>query len=488
MEKMENKDSIGKNYSILNKIGSGGQATCYLVKKKDENIECVAKMVKKLDKAEEEIRLTKIISSIDPPIPYVIKLIEEGNGDFKRGERKLENQRYFILEYAKKGDLFKYIYILKKGFGERCGKLLFYKILLGVQACHNAGIFHLDLKLENIVLDEKFVPKICDFGLATDNRGNLSKIVGTLEYAPPQINEKREYTGEGADIFYLGSVLFMLVVGKRCFGIAKKNDYYYSEIVKKNKDGYFDKLKAKINSVVDLTEVFRELLVKMLAYEEGDRGDIEAIINDKWFNDLKNNEEKKKIENDLNDMFKYKDNLINQFIEANPNYLTRNNNITFEGNRGKDEDFEEEIFPHNLIPKKKNMELGPDVYIKIKGNLDYYRFMNILVDKIKKVFKKEHFFIDKSKSKKKYECNIIFEANDENDEEEEEEKEDKNDEVQLDLNLEDNKEDCVIQLKLFESDNEENKEYALRLLRISGTLAGYYQKAIKIVDIAKKLI
>ena len=359
---------------------------------------------------------------------------------------------------------------------------------MGVQACHNAGIFHLDLKLENIVLDEKFVPKICDFGLATDNRGNLIKRVGTFKYGPPQINEKKEYTGEKADIFYLGSILFMLVVGRKCFGIAKKNDLNYSEIVKKNKTGFFNKLEKQIKSVIGLSEEFRNLLVKMLAYEETDRGKIEDIINDKWFDDLKNNEEKEKIENDLNDMFKYKDNLINKFIEANPNYLTRNNHITFEGNRGLDEDFEEEIFPHNLIPKKKNIELGTDVYIKIKGNLDYYRFMNILVDRIKKEFQKEHFFIDKSKSEKKYKCNIIFEANDENDEDEEEEKEDKNDEVQLDLNLEDNKEDCVIQLKLFESDNEENKEYVLRLLRISGTLAGYYSKAIKIVDIAKKLI
>lgn len=183
---MESKDSIANKYSIIKNLGSGGQATCYLVRKYGENINYVAKMDNDLEKANEEIKINKIITSKIPPIPYVIKLIDSGDGDFIRGEKHLKNQRYIILEYALKGDLHKYIKFTNEGFGEKCGKLLFYKILLGVRGCHEAGVYHRDLKLENIVIDENFEPKICDFGFATDESGELSHICGTKMFFPPQ--------------------------------------------------------------------------------------------------------------------------------------------------------------------------------------------------------------------------------------------------------------------------------------------------------------
>ena len=62
------------------------------------------------------------------------------------------------------------IYIsLKVGLGEKYGKVIFRKILEGVQACHNANICHRDLKMQNILFDEQFNPKICDFGFAAFN-------------------------------------------------------------------------------------------------------------------------------------------------------------------------------------------------------------------------------------------------------------------------------------------------------------------------------
>lgn len=292
------------------------------------------------------------------------------------------------------------------------------------------------------------------------------------------------YTGEKADVFYLGCILFLLVVGRRGFLYATKSDKYYSQIIKKNKNAYFKALKIQgnIGFISELSPEFKDLFVKIIAYKESDRPNIKEIINDKWFDELRNDEEKKKIEKELKDMFIEKEKKVIDFIQANPNYSISDPEKTFKGNRSLDDDFEEEIFPQNLIPKKKNIELGMDVYIKIKGNLDYYRFMNSLVDKIKKEFENENYIINNSKAKEKYEFAIIFEADDDD-------KGEEKDEENLDLNdFEDKKQDCVIQLKLYESSEENNNEYVLKLLRKSGDLGKYYSKAVKIIDLAKKLL
>jgi serine/threonine protein kinase len=73
----------------------------------------------------------------------------------------VENKQYLILDYYSKGNLFKYI---EQGpLTERQAKYVFKKILQGVQALHGAGVCHRNLKLEAILLDQNFNPKISNF-------------------------------------------------------------------------------------------------------------------------------------------------------------------------------------------------------------------------------------------------------------------------------------------------------------------------------------
>ena len=120
---------------------------------------------------------------------------------------------------------------LAGGFSERCAKPIFKKILLGVQALHNSGVYHLDLKVDNIVLDNHFNPKITGFKHASLENGILTKNVGTKNCKPPQMFESPiRYTGEKADIFSLGCVLFALVAKDPWFYEATSTDKYYRYI------------------------------------------------------------------------------------------------------------------------------------------------------------------------------------------------------------------------------------------------------------------
>jgi len=487
---MENGDTLGDNYSVIERLGSGGQAVVYLVREIYSGIEYVAKLIKKEDEEDEdedenenededtfnlEIKLNQKISTINPPNLYILRYFKHGTTNFNRKGICYENVPYLILEYAPKGDLYKYIDITG-GFGEKYGKLLFQKILLGIQACHNIGVFHLDLKVENILLDDKYNPKICDFGLGSDNSGLLRGIKGTKSYMTPQILENKEYTGIKADIFYLGCLLFIIVVGCPCFFLATKTDKFYNHIINKEFETYFNLLGKEITIFNNLSLEFKKLFTRMIACEEKDRPEnIQEILDDIWFNEIKEN--RNELENGLKQLFEEKENKVSDFIEANRDYIEQNER-SYGDNRSEIKEFDKEIFSPGIIPKTKNINLGMDSHIKIKGNLNCYIFMNVLLNKIQEKF--ENCIIDNKNAKTKYECDIIFEQ------EESDEEEKDNDNLKLKLNnKKNNNEDCIINLELFKTENE---EYILRFLRLSGSLGEFYSKVNQFICLAKDLL
>ena len=66
------------------------------------------------------------------------------------------------------------------------------QIVLAVGELHDKGIMHRDLKLENILIDNKGYVKLIDYGLAKilDNSSDLAmSYCGTPEYLAPEMIE-----------------------------------------------------------------------------------------------------------------------------------------------------------------------------------------------------------------------------------------------------------------------------------------------------------
>ena len=94
------------------------------------------------------------------------------------------------MEYADGGELVDYVES-KKGLGEVEARALMKQILSAIDTCHQQGIIHRDLKLENVLFESKAKSriKVVDFGISGMCKGNVHEKndAGTLRYMPPEV-------------------------------------------------------------------------------------------------------------------------------------------------------------------------------------------------------------------------------------------------------------------------------------------------------------
>lgn len=125
-------------------------------------------------------------------------------------------------------------------------------------------IIHCDIKPDNILLDESFIPKVADFGLAKLYDRDFSKVLtsmrGTIGYLAPEWISGSEITPK-VDVYSYGMMLFEIISGKRN---RENNDvedesYYYPSWAAKQirKGDVMSILDARLNGVANIEQVSR---------------------------------------------------------------------------------------------------------------------------------------------------------------------------------------------------------------------------------------
>jgi serine/threonine-protein kinase len=93
-----------------------------------------------------------------------------------------------------------------------------HQVASALAAAHDAGVVHLDLKPDNVIVVDGAVPRavLVDFGVSRA-LGERATGAGTLDYmAPEQLGE--EAIGGAADVYALGLLLSEALTGERPFG------------------------------------------------------------------------------------------------------------------------------------------------------------------------------------------------------------------------------------------------------------------------------
>jgi serine/threonine protein kinase len=96
----------------------------------------------------------------------------------------------------------------------------FKQIIDGVEYLHHQGIAHMDMKLENVILQrESGIVKIIDFGYAKEflnEKGYItfSEVCGTECYFPPEYFTNLKYNPDKVDMWCCGIILYNLIYDK----------------------------------------------------------------------------------------------------------------------------------------------------------------------------------------------------------------------------------------------------------------------------------
>ena len=291
---------LANRYKIISKLDSGASSQVFKVLDEKTGETKVAKIFDDNERTSfsKETKIYEIINRLN--LPTNIKFYESSIGDFTQNGHTTKKM-YIILEYGSKGCLFDALAKTKNGFTEDVCQYILLNLLNAVEALHKDFICHRDLKIENVVLvGINYDIKLIDFGYATkfvdtnNKEKKLTNFVGTPYCCAPEILEGKPYDGPKVDIFSIGATIFTLMTKKYGFAEAKINNIslkpenlLYKKINEKNYEEYWDLIK-KIKGVDNLSPKFKNLFVKMVAYNPEERPSIEEIRKDEFMADIVN--------------------------------------------------------------------------------------------------------------------------------------------------------------------------------------------------------
>ncbi|XP_077085819.1 serine/threonine-protein kinase pim-2-like [Siphateles boraxobius] len=267
---MRPEDDIYCRYAIGCKLGQGGFGAVYEGTRLADGQKVAVKCIQKTESTEyisipdhpeplpKEVALT-ILASKKGPAMDIIKLLDwQDQEDFY----------VMVLErFSHCMDVFEFVKRNGGSIEEKIARHIMWSATLAADACCRRGVYHGDIKLENLLINVRnHDVTLIDFGcsdLLTESA--YTRYCGTVRYCPPEYRMYGEFHGKPATVWSLGILLFRMVCG------------YFPDS--------FDFYRTNMNTWYkpDLTEECCELICSLLQQNPEHRLGLDRIILHKWF-------------------------------------------------------------------------------------------------------------------------------------------------------------------------------------------------------------
>ena len=211
---------FASRYRIEQVLGRGGMGVVYKATdtQLDETVaiktlpgDVMQRSPEDLERFKREIRLARKITHRN-----VLRTYDYGEAD----------GLYFISMEFVRG------YTLSELLGEAAGRQMAPRVAMGIsrqisrglQAAHEQGIIHRDIKPQNVLIDAKGEVKLMDFGIArmteaAEAMTQAGLIVGTPHYMSPEQVQGKPLDPR-SDVYSMGVLMYEMLVGRRPFEAA----------------------------------------------------------------------------------------------------------------------------------------------------------------------------------------------------------------------------------------------------------------------------
>jgi len=196
-------DSIGK-FTVLDTLGSGAHSSILHVRREADSREYALKLIaleskedmKFLEQAKHEFRVGQMLNH-----PNLVKVYAfETEGGWFSGPKKAK----LLIEYVP-GKTMDKVPLL------RMAKLLrvFERIADALMHVHKQGVYHADMKPNNLIYGGGTRVKVLDYGLAWIKGEPKNRVQGTPEYMAPETAEHK-LINERTDTYNFGATMYRL--------------------------------------------------------------------------------------------------------------------------------------------------------------------------------------------------------------------------------------------------------------------------------------
>lgn len=279
---------------------------------------------------------------------------------------------YYIMEFVELGEFYSLVERAER-VSEPLASHFIRQLIANIKLLHSYRFYHLDIKPENVLINEQGELYLCDFGSALCCKKpkevhwkNVS-FVGSFEYAAPEAydldflkevkgvhQQIKEYELGKLDVFSLGVLAFVLVVKSQPFGRAQEDDPYFKRFLAA-KDGFwgiFEKLRAS-------SKDFKSLIEGMLEPANNERIGLSEVEAQDWFTGMS---DKHDVEVELKALLaKRKQQFLKELSASLESKLTKRKQIISNSKMHRYKDGEEVVRQFLAKNDKKLMKLRYEI-------------------------------------------------------------------------------------------------------------------------------